>query len=157
MDSAGAALSDKDFKMRMAAVGGAPTTPINPEKAEGPGPDHDGDADDVSVLAPVQAAPAPGLEDYRRQDGLRHNTSMRKARPLIRAFRFCGGSRGLLDMRPFLCKIAMVECWRTALCLPAPAGRGRLRAMPWITVVTEPPPVYAHRYRGPVIDRKSVV
>jgi hypothetical protein len=46
--------------MSIAAVGGAPSTPINPEKAEGPGPDHDGDAYDVSVQAPVQAAPGTG-------------------------------------------------------------------------------------------------
>jgi hypothetical protein len=37
------------------------------------------------------------------------------------------------------------------------AGAGMARqaitAMPWITVVVEPPPAYAHRYRGPVIQR----
>jgi hypothetical protein len=46
--------------MSIAAIGSAQATPITPEKAEGPGPDHDGDADDVAVQAPVQAAPTPG-------------------------------------------------------------------------------------------------
>jgi hypothetical protein len=46
--------------MSIAAVGGAPSTPISPEKIEGPGPDHDGDPDDTGLQAPVQAAPAPG-------------------------------------------------------------------------------------------------
>jgi hypothetical protein len=46
--------------MSIAAVGSAQTAPITPEKAEGPGPDHDGDADDGGVKASVQAAPAPG-------------------------------------------------------------------------------------------------
>lgn len=47
--------------MSIAAVGGYHSTPINPEKAEGPGPDKDGDADDGgAVQSPVQAAPASG-------------------------------------------------------------------------------------------------
>ena len=46
--------------MSIAAVGASHSAPISPEKAEGPGPDHDGDADDGGVQAPVQAAPAPG-------------------------------------------------------------------------------------------------
>jgi hypothetical protein len=46
--------------MSIAAVGGYHSTPINSEKAEAPGPDTDGDADDASVQAPVQAPPAPG-------------------------------------------------------------------------------------------------
>ncbi len=46
--------------MSIAAIGSAQVSPILPEKAEGPGPDHDGDADDAAVKAPVQAAPAPG-------------------------------------------------------------------------------------------------
>ena len=46
--------------MSIAAIGSAHVTPINPEKVEGPGPDHDGDADDAGVKAPVQAAPTPG-------------------------------------------------------------------------------------------------
>jgi hypothetical protein len=48
--------------MSVSAVGSPTTVPITPEKAEGPGPDHDGDADDVGgAQAPVQAAPAPGM------------------------------------------------------------------------------------------------
>jgi hypothetical protein len=47
--------------MSIAAVGGSHSAPINPERAEGPGPDHDGDADDAGgVQASVQSAPAPG-------------------------------------------------------------------------------------------------
>jgi hypothetical protein len=47
--------------MSIAAVGSAPVMPTGTEKAEGPGPDHDGDADDGgSVQASVQAAPPPG-------------------------------------------------------------------------------------------------
>jgi hypothetical protein len=46
--------------MSIAAVGGAPSSPITPEKAEGPGPDDDGDGDDASVQAPMQAAPPRG-------------------------------------------------------------------------------------------------
>ena len=46
--------------MSIAAVGSAHSAPIMPERAEGPGPDHDGDSDDMAVQAPVQAAPAPG-------------------------------------------------------------------------------------------------
>ena len=46
--------------MSIAAVGSAPVMPVSSEKAVGPGPDHDGDADDAGVKAPVQAAPAPG-------------------------------------------------------------------------------------------------
>jgi hypothetical protein len=46
--------------MSISAVGSAHTAPISAEKAEGPGPDHDGDSDDAGVKAPVQAAPVPG-------------------------------------------------------------------------------------------------
>jgi hypothetical protein len=46
--------------MSIAAIGSAPVVPSGVEKAEGPGPDHDGDADDAGVHAPVQAASAPG-------------------------------------------------------------------------------------------------
>jgi hypothetical protein len=47
--------------MSIAAVGSAQSSPVTPERAEGPGPDHDGDSDDAGgVKAPVQAAPAPG-------------------------------------------------------------------------------------------------
>jgi hypothetical protein len=46
--------------MSIAAIGSAHATPISLEKAEGSGPDHDGDADDVSIKAPVQADPTPG-------------------------------------------------------------------------------------------------
>jgi hypothetical protein len=46
--------------MSVSAVGSAPVLPISGERAEGPGPDHDGDADDKAVKAPVQSAPAPG-------------------------------------------------------------------------------------------------
>ena len=46
--------------MSIAAIGSAHVMPAGPEKAEGPGPDHDGDADDAGVKAPVQAAPALG-------------------------------------------------------------------------------------------------
>ncbi len=48
--------------MSIAAVGSAHVMPTATglEKAEGPGPDHDGDADDSGVKASVQAAPVPG-------------------------------------------------------------------------------------------------
>ena len=47
--------------MSIGAVGSAPVMPTGTERMEGPGPDHDGDADDVGAAkAPVQAAPAPG-------------------------------------------------------------------------------------------------
>jgi hypothetical protein len=46
--------------MSIAAIGSASIMPIGSEKAEGHGPDHDGDGDDAGVKAPVQAAPAPG-------------------------------------------------------------------------------------------------
>lgn len=47
--------------MSASAVGSALVSPITPERAEGPGPDHDGDADDVGAVAQVlQAAPPPG-------------------------------------------------------------------------------------------------
>jgi hypothetical protein len=46
--------------MSVGAVGSQPVIPIGGERAEGPGPDHDGDADDGGVKTPVQAAPAPG-------------------------------------------------------------------------------------------------
>jgi hypothetical protein len=50
----------RDKYMSIAAIGSAPVMPVGSEKAEGPGPDHDGDSDDAGVKAPVQAAPAPG-------------------------------------------------------------------------------------------------
>lgn len=34
----------------------ASVTPLSPERMEGPGPDHDGDADDAGAQAPVRAA-----------------------------------------------------------------------------------------------------
>jgi hypothetical protein len=46
--------------MSIAAIGAAPPPPITPERAEGPGPDHDGDRDDVAAPPPVKAAPTPG-------------------------------------------------------------------------------------------------
>ena len=46
--------------MSVAAIGSAHVAPISSEKAERPGPDHDGDADDVGVKAPVQANLTPG-------------------------------------------------------------------------------------------------
>ena len=46
--------------MSISAVGSAPVMPISSERAEGAGPDHDGDSDDAGVKAPVQALPAPG-------------------------------------------------------------------------------------------------
>jgi hypothetical protein len=46
--------------MSVAAIGSAHVTPIGPQKAEGPVPKQDGDADDSGVKPPVQAAPAPG-------------------------------------------------------------------------------------------------
>ncbi|MGE5165090.1 MAG: hypothetical protein ACM3IH_13840 [Sphingobacteriales bacterium] len=46
--------------MSIAAIGPAHTAPVSPERAEGPGPDHDGDADDVGLQPSIQAAPAPG-------------------------------------------------------------------------------------------------
>ena len=46
--------------MSISAIGSAHTAPISPKKAGGPGPDHDGDSDDKSIQAPVQAAPTPG-------------------------------------------------------------------------------------------------
>jgi hypothetical protein len=49
--------------MSVSPVGSSPVQPTTPERAEGPGPDHDGDSDDngVSKAAPaVQAAPTPG-------------------------------------------------------------------------------------------------
>jgi len=46
--------------MSISAIGPVHSAPISPVKSEGPGPDHDGDADDAGVKAPVQAAPAPG-------------------------------------------------------------------------------------------------
>jgi hypothetical protein len=46
--------------MSIAAISSAHTAPISPEKAEGARPDHDGDGDDASVQAPVQAAPSAG-------------------------------------------------------------------------------------------------
>jgi hypothetical protein len=46
--------------MGISAIGSAQTAPISPERAERPGPDHDGDSDDKAVQGQVQAAPAPG-------------------------------------------------------------------------------------------------
>jgi len=46
--------------MSVSAIGSAPVMPMSSERAEGAGPDHDGDSDDAAVQAPVQAAPAPG-------------------------------------------------------------------------------------------------
>jgi hypothetical protein len=46
--------------MSVAAVGSQPVIPMGGERAEGAGPDHDGDSDDGGAKAPVQAAPAPG-------------------------------------------------------------------------------------------------
>jgi hypothetical protein len=48
--------------MSISAVGSAPVAPTTPERAEGPGPDHDGDSDDKGGVsaAPVQSTPAPG-------------------------------------------------------------------------------------------------
>jgi len=51
---------EEGLYMSISAVGSAPVSPISSEKAEAPGPDHDGDADDAGVKASVQAAPAPG-------------------------------------------------------------------------------------------------
>ena len=46
--------------MSVSAVGSAPITPTSPEKAEGPGPDHDGDSDDAGAATKaLQSAPAP--------------------------------------------------------------------------------------------------
>ena len=45
--------------MSIAAVGSGHSAPITPEKAEGPGPDHDGDSDDAGVQTSQQAAPPP--------------------------------------------------------------------------------------------------
>ena len=47
--------------MSVSAVGSAPVMPMSNERAEGAGPDHDGDSDDRAIApTPVQAAPAPG-------------------------------------------------------------------------------------------------
>jgi hypothetical protein len=48
--------------MSIAAIGAAHVTPTGAERAEGSGPDHDGDADDKGAAAPspVQTAPVPG-------------------------------------------------------------------------------------------------
>jgi hypothetical protein len=46
--------------MSVSAVGPASVAPATPERAEKPGPDHDGDRDDAAVKTPVQAAPTPG-------------------------------------------------------------------------------------------------
>ena len=50
----------KGLEMSVSAIGSAPVMPMSSERAEGAGPDHDGDSDDAAVQAPVQAAPAPG-------------------------------------------------------------------------------------------------
>jgi len=47
--------------MSIAAISSAHVAPTGGEKAEGLGPDHDGDADDAGASAPAaHAAPAPG-------------------------------------------------------------------------------------------------
>ena len=46
--------------MSISAVGSTPVMPTSSEKTEAPGPDHDGDSDDMATKAAVQAAPAPG-------------------------------------------------------------------------------------------------
>jgi hypothetical protein len=47
--------------MSISAVGSTPILPVVPEKAESPGPDRDGDADDAGIrMSPAQAAPRPG-------------------------------------------------------------------------------------------------
>jgi len=52
--------------MSISAVGASHVMPsTGMEKAEGPGPDRDGDADDASSKsAPVQSTPAPGTGKY---------------------------------------------------------------------------------------------
>jgi hypothetical protein len=50
----------EDQVMSISAVGSAPVMPTSSEKVEAPGPDHDGDSDDMATKAAVQAAPAPG-------------------------------------------------------------------------------------------------
>ena len=50
--------------MSIAAIGSHPVVPTatGAERAEGPGPDHDGDSDDAgAVMQAVQAQPAPGM------------------------------------------------------------------------------------------------
>jgi len=60
-DSGGARRNQKGTKMSVSAVGSAPVAPTTPERAEGPGPDHDGDSDDAGAITQaLQAAPAPG-------------------------------------------------------------------------------------------------
>jgi len=47
--------------MSVGAIGSQPVIPMGGERAEGPGPDHDGDSDDTSAaMQAVQAQPAPG-------------------------------------------------------------------------------------------------
>jgi hypothetical protein len=47
--------------MSVSAVGSAPVIPVSPERMEGAGPDHDGDADDTGAVAQATQAPAaPG-------------------------------------------------------------------------------------------------
>ena len=47
--------------MSVASIGSAPVIPMGTERAEGAGPDHDGDSDDAgAVTKTVQAPPAPG-------------------------------------------------------------------------------------------------
>ncbi len=51
--------------MSISAVGSASAPPVSSppsgsEKAEARGPDHDKDADNAKVSAPVQSKPAPG-------------------------------------------------------------------------------------------------
>jgi hypothetical protein len=46
--------------MSITTIGSTPVTPISSEKTEGSGPDNDGDADDTTTNAPVQAAATPG-------------------------------------------------------------------------------------------------
>ena len=54
--------------MSIAAIGSAQSVPAGPEKAEGPGPDHDGDADDAGVKASCPGGPGTGHGNGRRQD-----------------------------------------------------------------------------------------
>jgi hypothetical protein len=48
--------------MSISPIGPSHSMPISGggEKAEGPGPEHDGDSDDAGVSAPQAAPPSPG-------------------------------------------------------------------------------------------------
>ena len=48
--------------MSITAIGSTQATPPGGERPEGPGPDHDGDADEVG--ASVRAAPASGTGTF---------------------------------------------------------------------------------------------